>query len=82
MAEQFAEEDVQGHSAEIFDVLCQCVGGKMVGIKSGLGLFFVSTTEEICSRTLKMDEDNVTKPSYRKSEKTQKEDERRKSIMG
>ena len=29
-----------------------------------------------------MDEDNVTKPSYRKSEKTQKEDERRKSIMG
>ena len=29
-----------------------------------------------------MDEDNVTKPSYRKSEKTQKKDERRKSIMG
>ena len=29
-----------------------------------------------------MDEDNVTKPSYRKREKTQKEDERRKSIMG
>ena len=28
-----------------------------------------------------MDEDNVTTPSYRKSEKTQKEGERRKSIM-
>ena len=29
-----------------------------------------------------MDEDSVTTPFYRKSEKTQKEDERRKSIMG
>ena len=28
LAEQFAEEDVQGHSAEIYDVLCQCVGGE------------------------------------------------------
>ena len=28
LAEQFAEEDVQGHSAEIYDVLCQYVGGE------------------------------------------------------
>ena len=28
LAEQFVEEDVQGHSAEIFDVLCQYVGGE------------------------------------------------------
>ena len=29
-----------------------------------------------------MDEDIVTKSSYKKSDKTQKEDERRMSIMG
>ena len=28
LAEQFAEEDVQGHSAEIYDVLCQYLGGE------------------------------------------------------
>ena len=28
LAQQFAEEDVQGHSSEIYDVLCQYVGGE------------------------------------------------------
>ena len=28
LAAQFAEEDVQGHSAEIYDVLCQYLGGE------------------------------------------------------
>ena len=28
LAEQFDDEDVQGHSAEIYDVLCQFVGGE------------------------------------------------------
>ena len=28
IAEQFSEEDVQGHSPEICNVLCQCVGGE------------------------------------------------------
>ena len=28
LVEQVAEEDVQGHSAEIYDVLCQYVGGE------------------------------------------------------
>ena len=28
LAEQIAEEDVQGHSTEIYDVLCQHVGGE------------------------------------------------------
>ena len=28
LAEQFAEEDVLGHSAEIYDVLCQYLGGE------------------------------------------------------
>ena len=28
LAEHFVEEDVQGHSAEIYDVLCQYAGGE------------------------------------------------------